>query len=112
MAKPATELKTSKQRSYTVVSDTQQALPKALVDLVYAMNFWAALYGLIPPGAEYQVSFDWDDSIVVDAEEDRKRDREDVAMGVMSLAEYRSKWYGETLEEAEKNLPAPANVEE
>lgn len=110
--KTATEIKTSKQRSYTFVSDTQQALQKALEDLVYAMNFWAALYGLIPPGAEYQVSFDWDDSIVVDAEEDRKRDREDVAMGVMSLAEYRSKWYGETLEEAEKNLPAPANVEE
>lgn len=110
--KTATEIKASKQRSYTFVSDTQQALQKALEDLVYAMNFWAALYGLIPPGAEYQVSFDWDDSIVVDAEEDRKRDREDVAMGVMSLAEYRSKWYGETLEEAEKNLPSPANVEE
>lgn len=110
--KTATEIKTSKQRSYTFVSDTQLALQKALEDLVYAMNFWAALYGLIPVGADYEVSFDWDDSIVVDAEAERQTDRADVAMGVMSLDEYRSKWYGETREEAEKNLPEPANVEE
>ena len=76
------------------------------------MNFWASLYGLVPLGNDYQVSFDWDDSIVVDAEAERQTDRADVAMGVMSLAEYRSKWYGETLEEAQKNLPEPANVEE
>ena len=94
------------------MSDTQLALQTALEDLVYAMNFWASLYGLVPPGNDYQVSFDWDDSIVVDAEADRQTDRADVAMGVMSLAEYRSKWYGETLEEAQKNLPEPASVEE
>lgn len=110
--KTATEIKVSKQRSYTFVSDTQMALQKALEDLVYAMNFWAVLYGLIPPGNDYQVSFVWDDSIIVDAETERQTDRQDVAMGVMSLAEYRSKWYGETLEEATKNLPEPALTEE
>ena len=110
--KTATAIKVSKQRSYTFVSDTQMALQRALEDLVYAMNFWAALYGLIPPGNDYQVSFVWDDSIIVDAEEERQTDRQDVAMGVMPLAEYRSKWYGETLEEAAKNLPEPALVEE
>ena len=30
----------------------------------------------------------------------------------MRLEEYRSKWYGETLEEAAKNLPEVAAVEE
>ena len=110
--KTATEIKVSKQRSYTFVSDTQMALQKALEDLVYAMNFWAVLYGLIPLGNKYQVSFVWDDSIIVDAEAERQTDRQDVAMGVMSLAEYRSKWYGETLEEAAKNLPEPALIEE
>lgn len=84
--KTATEIKVSKQRSYTFVSDTQMALQRALEDLVYAMNFWAALYGLIPPGNDYQVSFVWDDSIIVDAEEERQTDRQDVAMGVMPLA--------------------------
>lgn len=110
--KTATEIKVSKQRSYTFISDTQMALQRALEDLVYAMNFWAVLYGLVPPGNDYQVSFVWDDSIIVDAEEERQTDRQDVAMGVMSLAEYRSKWYGETLEEAARNLPEPALTEE
>lgn len=110
--KTATEIKTSKQRSYVMVSDTQTALQDALEDLVYAMNFWAVLYNLIPAGSDYEVSFDWDDSIVVDAELERQQDRQDVAMGVMKLEEYRAKWYGETLEEAARNLPEPAEVEE
>lgn len=110
--KTATEIKASKQRSYVMVSDTQTALQDALEDLVYAMSFWAGLYGLIPAGSNYQVSFDWDDSIVVDSEVDRQQDRNDVAMGVMGLAEYRAKWYGETLEQAAANLPEPALTEE
>lgn len=110
--KTATEIKTSKQRSYVMVSDTQAALQGALEDLVYAMSFWAGLYGLIPAGSHYEVSFDWDDSIVVDAEVDRQQDRNDVAMGVMRLDEYRAKWYGETLEQAAANLPEPALTEE
>ena len=110
--KTATEIKTSRQRSYVMVSDTQMALQDALEDLVYAMSFWAALYGLIPAGSDYEVSSDWDDSVIVDAELERQTDRADVAMGVMSLAEYRAKWYGETLEEAAKNLPEPALTEE
>lgn len=110
--KTATEIKTSKQRSYTMVSDAQMALQAALEDLVYAMDFWAVLYNLVPPGNDYEISFDWDDSIIVDAEAEREQDRKDVAMGVMGLAEYRAKWYGETLEEAEKNLPEPALTEE
>lgn len=110
--KTATEIKSSKQRSYVMVSDTQMALQDALEDLVYAMGFWGELYGLISVGGNYKVSFDWDDSIVVDAEEERLQDRQDVAMGVMRLEEYRAKWYSETLEEAIKNLPEPAAVEE
>lgn len=110
--KTATEIKTSKQRSYVMVSDTQMALQDALGDLVYAMNFWAMLYNLIPAGSDYEISFDWDDSIIVDAELERQQDRLDVGMGVMKLEEYRAKWYGETLEEAAKNLPEPAMTEE
>ena len=49
---------------------------------------------------------------MVDAETEREQDRKDVAMGVMRLEEYRAKYYGETLEEAAKNLPEPALTEE
>ena len=34
--------------------------------------------------------------------EQREQDRKDVEMGIMSKAEYRAKWYGETVETAEK----------
>lgn len=110
--KTATEIKTSKQRSYVLVSDTQMALQDALEDLVYAMNFWAVLGGLVPVGNDYEISFDWDDSVIVDAELEREQDRKDVAMGVLNLWEYRMKWMGETEEEAKANLPEPPLVEE
>lgn len=103
--KTAEEIKSSKQRSYTMVSDTQMALQDALIDLVDAMDFYCSVYGLCPQGT-YNISFKWDDSIVVDAEKERNTDREDVALGAMSLEEYRAKWYGETIEEARKKLPS------
>ena len=67
---------------------------------------------MVPAGNDYEVSSDWDDSVMVDAETEREQDRKDVAMGVMRLEEYRAKYYGETLEEAVKNLPEPALTEE
>lgn len=107
--KTAEEIKTSKQRSYQSVTDTQKALQKALEHLVYCMSVIGQLSGL-PTKGKNNVSFKWDDSILVDAEKERIQDRQDVTMGVMSHAEYRSKWYGETLEEALANLPEQADV--
>lgn len=51
------------------------------------------------------VSIQFDDSIFIDTEADRAQDRQDVSMGVMSLWEYRSKWYGEDEQTAKKMLP-------
>ncbi len=107
--KTAEEIKTSKQRSYQSVTDTQKALQKALEHLVYCMSVIGQLSGL-PTKGKNEVSFKWDDSIIVDAEKEREQDRKDVAMGVMSHAEYRSKWYGETLEEAQSKLPEQADL--
>lgn len=45
------------------------------------------------------------DSIIEDDSKKRDEDRQDVQDGIMSKIEYRAKWYGETLEEAAKNLP-------
>ncbi|MCB7321094.1 phage portal protein [Lacrimispora sp. 210928-DFI.3.58] len=59
-----------------------------------------------------EVVIDFDDSIIEDKATERKEDRNDVAMGAMRLDEYRAKWYGETLEEAAKNLPEVPEVEE
>lgn len=109
--KTAEEIKASKQRSYSTVSDIQKSLQTALEQLVYAMDVIAQLSGL-SGRKKYEMSFDWDDSIVTDREQDRKQDIQDVSMGIMRPEEYRAKWYGETVEQARKNLPEQNRVME
>ena len=109
--KTAEEIKASKQRSYSTVSDIQKSLQTALEQLVYAMDVMAQLSGL-SGRKKYEMRFDWDDSIVTDREQDRKQDIQDVSMGIMRPEEYRAKWYGETVEQARKNLPEQNQVME
>lgn len=93
-ARTATEVKQSKQRSYSTVSDIQKALQSALEHLVYIMDVYATLYNLAPKGS-YETSFKWDDSIVVDSETERMQDLQDIRDGLMPKYAYRMKWYGE-----------------
>jgi len=109
--KTAEEIKASKQRSYATVKSIQNSLETALKTLLDAMAAWAEIGGL-PCKGGYDAAFDWDDSIVVDKDKEREQDRQDVSMGIMRPEEYRAKYYGETLEQAAKNLPEPAAVEE
>ena len=67
IAKTATEIKSSKQDYYVTVSSIQTALQHALEDLVYGIYVLCRLYK-IPVGLNYEMSFDWDDSILVDKE--------------------------------------------
>lgn len=105
--KTATEAKIAKKRKFNRVKAIQANLKDCLEDLVYALAFYN---GLTKTGYEFVCTFK--DSILVDEEEERQQDRQDVAMGVMSLIEYRCKWYGETESEAKKNLPEPVLTEE
>jgi len=75
-----------------------------LTDLAETMNIFADLYNLSPKG-KYEMSFEWDDSIVVDTEVEFARRLQLVSAGIMSGAELRAWYTGETLEQAEKMLP-------
>ncbi len=103
--KTATEIKTAKKRKYNMVTAIQKNLKDCLEDLVYALAFYNAL---TKSGYEFICNFK--DSILVDEETERQQDRQDVAMGVMSLWEYRMKWYGEDEETAKANLPQQADL--
>lgn len=92
--KTATEILSSKQRSYSSVKEIQGSLQEDIDQLFYAMNAWADIDESAPEGT-YETSYNWDDSIVVDKESERKQDIQDVAIGAMPLWEYRVKWYGE-----------------
>lgn len=103
--KSATEVKASKKRKYNTVGAIQKNLKDCLDDLVYALAFYN---GLTQSGYEFICEFK--DSILVDEETERQQDRQDVSMGVMSVLEYRMKWYGEDEKTAQKMLPQQADI--
>lgn len=103
--KTATEIKASRKRKYDTVNAIQSNLQDCLTELVDAIAFYNAMTSI-----NYEFVCKFQDSILVDDEAERTQDRQDVAMGVMSLAEYRSKWYGETEEEAMSKLPKEASL--
>ena len=98
--KTAEEIKASKQRSYSTVSDIQ----KALEQLVYAMDVIAQLSNL-NGGKKYEVSFDWDDSIVIDKEQELQSMQQDATAGLVRKEIYIAAKYGVSEEEALKMMP-------
>ena len=102
-AKTATELKILRQRSYATVADTQKALQSTLEDLVYAMDVWATL-GHLAPAGKYDVTFEWDDSIVSDRQAEYAERSQLVSLGVMQPWELRSWYLGESEETAKQMI--------
>ena len=101
--KTATEIKSSKQRSYATVSKMQENLQKALENLIYAMDALTTLYNLAPQG-NYEVSFNWDDSLIVDTEREQTLQMQEVNAGLRSKIKYIMFRYGLTEEQAKQEL--------
>lgn len=102
-AKTATELKIEKQRSYATNRDIQMALEDALRDVVYAMDVYCTLYDVTPSG-EYEMSFEWDDSIIVDTEAELEKRMSMLSQGITSKLETRMWYFGETENQAKAAL--------
>lgn len=101
--KTAEEIKSSKQRSYQLVKDIQDSLQKAIEDLAHVIDLMSDANGLVPDG-DYDLSFVWDDSIVVDAEKERMQDLQDVREGLLPKWKYKVKWQGISEEQAKAEL--------
>lgn len=54
--------------------------------------------------SQAEIDVSTSDGVVEDDKEKREQDRQDVKDGIMSKAEYRAKWYNESIEDAEKKL--------
>ena len=85
----ATELKIVRARSYQTITDNQRALEKCLKDVVAAMDRYATIYHLAPEG-EYDVSFEWDDSILTDTDQQTQERLMLMNSGIMSKTESRA----------------------
>jgi A118 family predicted phage portal protein len=102
-ARTATELKILKQRSYQTNADIQQAIEDTLRDVIYIMNAYCDLYEITKEG-EYDVSFEWDDSIIVDVDTELGKRITLMQNGLSSKVETRMWYFGETKRQAEQAL--------
>ena len=104
-ARTATELRILRQRTYATIADNQAALERCLRDVVRAMDKYATIYKLAPAG-DYELSFEWDDSILTDRAQEMSERLELVARGIIGKAEMR-RWYtGETEPQAKAAIQA------
>lgn len=101
--KTATEINASKQRSYASVSQMQKSLEYALKHLVKILDVYCDLYELAPAG-EYEVSAEWDDSIIVDTETEQRIRLQETNLGLGSKLDYLMWRYGLTEEQAQEKL--------
>ena len=103
VARTATELKILKQRSYQANVDIQEAIEDTLRDVIYIMNVYATLYEITPEG-EYDVNFEWDDSLIVDINEEINKRLTLQQNGLTSKLETRMWYFGETETQARDAL--------
>lgn len=107
IAKTATEIKSAKDRKYNTVTAIQKNLKECLEDLTYALAFYNSM-----ATSSYSFNCNFNDSILIDEDTERKRDIQDLNLGILRPEEYRAKWYSEDIETALKNLPQSAGVME
>lgn len=102
-AKTATELKILKQRTYSDNKDNQDALQSTLDDIIYIMNVYCDLYNITPAG-QYDVSYEWDDSLIVDVDEELGKRITLQQNGLAGKVENRMWYFGETEQQAKQAL--------
>ena len=102
-AKTATELKILKQRTYSENLEIQHALEQALDEVIYIMDVYCDLYQITPKG-EYDASYEWDDSIIVDVDQELNKRITLMQNGLTSKLELRQWYFGETERQAQEAL--------
>ncbi len=110
--KTATEVISENSDMYRSLQKHELVLERVLIQLIRTIIRAGISMGISGLNESTAVTIAFDDSIIEDKTTERQSDRQDVSMGAMSLAEYRAKWYGETLEQAQENLPEQMSVME
>lgn len=102
-AKTATEVKILKNRIYEANKMIQDTLEDTLKDVVYIMNAYCDLYKITKDG-DYDVSFEWDDSLIVDSDTELTKRLTLMQNGLTSKLETRMWYFGETERQAAEAL--------
>ncbi len=110
--KTATEVISENSDMYRSLTKHELVLKRVIIQLIQTIIRAGISIGIPGLDENTDITIAFDDSIIEDKTTERVSDRQDVSMGVMGLAEYRAKWYGETLEQAQENLPEQAKVKQ
>lgn len=102
-ARTATELKIMKQRSYQANADLQQAIQNAIEAAMYGANAFCTLYRITDEG-DYEMSFEWDDSILTDVDTELGKRITLMHEGIAGKLETRMWYFGETERQAREAL--------
>ena len=87
------------------MADNQRALETCLRNVLRAMDKYATMYHLAPEG-EYDVSFDWDDSIITDSEQQMNEMLMLYNAGIIGKQEFREWYFKETSAQAKAAIEA------
>jgi len=100
----ATEIRRAMYDTFTIVDDMRTNIEKGIEDFLYSANVLANAYNLSPQG-EYEVSFDWDYSLLEDSQETFNQLITAQGKGIISEAEVRQ-WLkpDETIEDSKKAI--------
>lgn len=104
-ARTATEIKVLKQRAYITISSNQDALEQAIRDTVNAVNVYIDLYNIFQSG-EYTLLIEWKDSVLTDTDTELDQKLKLVDKDILSKAEVRAWYTGESEEVAKSAIDA------
>lgn len=112
VARTATEVKTSKQRSYRIVSRMQQSWGRAFKSVAESMRVLALLYGIVPDG-QMDVNVTWGDGVLEDTDTEYQRRWQMVMAGKLKPEKFMSWYFGVDEDEALEMMPnAPSEIPE
>lgn len=109
--KTATEIKMSKQRSYTTIHAMQTAWERGIDRMLAAMDTLCTLYNLAPAG-NIEKACTWGDGVLEDTEVEYARRFAMVGAGLIREEIFLSWYFGISEEEAKTYLPDAVSSEE
>lgn len=107
--KTAEEIKSSKQRSFSTVSDIQACIEDALTDLLYAMDALCTLYNLAPAG-KCEIMCSFGDGVLEDIDKEFARRHNLVNAGLLRPELFLAWYFRCTEEDAKAMMPGAEEI--
>lgn len=103
--KTATEVISENSDMYRSLTKHELVLERVLIQLIKTIIRAGVSIGIHGLKENTEINIKFDDSIIQDKEAEMQKDFQMLSAGIMRPDEFRAKWMGETLEQAQRNLP-------